>query len=141
MSSSAASSSAAASPPSLADRLCATIRTELLEWADARRAQGAALAPPPESTERACKGLRNLLQLGRSAEATPEQARLADRTIDDLLAQNAQHACTVCAAVSEATAAIGAIEADEDVDTAEAGLMRWGHLRVNLCAACAPPVS
>ncbi|KAL1530240.1 hypothetical protein AB1Y20_001155 [Prymnesium parvum] len=91
------------------------------------------LAPPAEEAEKAGKDLRQLLQLGCTDGCTAQQAQLAQRTIAALLS-TPSHAQCICRALDVATRTIAQIDAASDVDTAEAGLMRWGHLRVNLLA-------
>ena len=95
--------------------------------------QGDAVEPPPPPAEQAAKGLRKLVQQASSSEATPEQAQLGQRTITELV--NAEvHTRCLCAVVALATERIHTIDTRRDLDTAESGLMRWGHLRVNALA-------
>ncbi len=94
-----------------------------------------ALVPPPADAENAAKGLRKLCESATSSEASAEQAQVGKAAIASLLQEVADGspvpASVLCTAVVAATAAIDAIDKQPDVDVAEAGLLRWGHLRVN----------
>ena len=89
-----------------------------------------ALVPPPVPAETASKGLRKLCGSTTSAEASPEQAEIGKAALAVLREDDAASS-VLCAAIRVATSAIDAIDKRPDADVAEAGLLRWGHLRVN----------
>ena len=95
-----------------------------------------ALVPPPADAENAAKALRKLCESATSSDAIAEQAETVKATVTALLQEAAEgspaSASVLCAAVIAATTAIDAIDKHPEVDIAEAGLLRWGHLRVNV---------
>ena len=91
------------------------------------------LEPPATAAESAAKGLRQVIERGQSAEASAAQAQMAAQAQIELFATES-HALCLCAWVAESSSMIHAIDVAEAVDTADAGLARWGHLRTNLLA-------
>ena len=69
-----------------------------------------------------------------SADASEAQVQMARAANVELFASDA-YGKLLCAWISEATRTIHKIDVASEVDTAEAGLARWGHLRVNLLSA------
>ena len=115
---------------SLVARLLSTLRHELA----ARRQTDAPLSPPAVAAETAGKGLRQLLSKGQDADASEAQVQMARAAVVELFASDADGKL-LCSWISEATSTIHKIDAAPEVDTASAGLARWGHMRVNLLAA------
>lgn len=112
----------------LLNRLLSTLQRELTT----RAAVESRLAEPAQPAEAAAKGLRTMLERGRCPEASTAQAQMASIAIIELFAHE-QNALCLCAWANEATATIHAID-NAEVDTAEVGLARWGHLRQNCLA-------
>ena len=94
------------------------------------------LVPPPADAENAAKALRKLCESATSSDASAEQAEMDIGAVTALLQEATEgspaSASVLCAAVIAATTAIDAIDKHPEVDAAEAGLLRWGHLRVNV---------
>ena len=111
-------------------RLLSTLRHELA----ARKEEDESLSPPVPAAETAAKGLRQLLSKGQAADASEAQVQMARAANVELFASDA-YGKLLCAWISEATRTIHKIDVASEVDTAEAGLARWGHLRVNLLSA------
>lgn len=92
-------------------------------WSDA------APVPPPSASEKAAKALRQIC----SADAT-QQPGMAEAAINALCAPDASAARVLSTVVANATAAIEAIDADQELDPATCGLLPWGHTRANVLA-------
>ena len=94
-------------------------------------AAGPPCEPPTDAAEKAAKGLRKLCDQATDSSGTPEQTRLGHATVDALFSDPTTLR-TLCVVARCATAAIDAIDKDTEADTATCGLLRWGHLRVNM---------
>ena len=93
------------------------------------------VAPPSSSAEAAAKGLRKVCDITNNANEAQKQMR--DDVVRALFQEETAGAGVVPArllleAVIVATDAIDAIDRTPTADTAECGLLRWGHLRVNV---------
>ena len=88
-----------------------------------------AAAPPPAEAEAAAKALSRLCEQPATPTASASAER--ERELAALLEGGGAALRTLCAAIKCATDAIDAIERDTTADTADCGLLRWGHLRVN----------
>ena len=86
-------------------------------------------APPPPASDKAAKWIRQIC----SADQT-QQPGMAESAISALCAPDASAARVLSTVVANATVAIEAIDADQELDPAACGLLPWGHMRLNALA-------